>query len=98
METWERRRGKLVEFLVEIRSVLDVVDLSHEVLLDFVADVQLLIALAHEHLEEVVRLLDLLDVHLLKLPKVRLEYLQWSFGQTNSGLLLFGRLSAAEVG
>lgn len=52
---------------MKVRFVLDVVDLFHKLKLHLVVYVQLLVPLAHLHLQVVVRLLYLCDVHLLEL-------------------------------
>ncbi len=50
---------------MEVRLVLNVVDFFYKLELHLVIYVQLLIALAHLHLQVVIRLLDLCNVHLL---------------------------------
>ena len=52
---------------VEVRLVLQVVDLLNELVFDLVGDVQLLKALANLQLQVVIGLLYLSDVHLLQL-------------------------------
>ena len=52
---------------MEILSILDVIDLGQEFLLDAVRGVQEVESLTHADLEEVVGLLDLSDVKVLEL-------------------------------
>ena len=52
---------------MEILSILDVIDLGQEFLLDAVRGVEEVESLTHSNLEEVVGLLDLCDVEVLQL-------------------------------
>jgi len=67
----------MVEFFMEIRAVFSLVDFANKVLLHLLTDVKKLIALAHQHLKVVVGLLDLIDVHFLKLFKFNCRRLTW---------------------
>ena len=60
----------LGKFSVKVGLVLNVANFVDELELHFVIDVELLVALADLHLEVVVCLLDLCDVHLLQLNGV----------------------------
>ena len=55
---------------MKVGLVLDVTDPVDELKLHFVVDVELFVALTNLHLQVVVGLLDLRDVHLLQLDEV----------------------------
>lgn len=57
------------QLAVEVRLVLQALNLLYELVLDLVVDVQRLKTLANLEFEEVVSLLNLLDVHLLELKQ-----------------------------
>jgi len=72
-----REIWKLVEFFMEIRAVLSLVDFANKVLLHFLTDVKQVIPLAYKHLEVVVGFLNLIDVHRLELSKLGCWGLTW---------------------
>jgi hypothetical protein len=65
----DRAHSDLRKFAMEVGLVLDVANFVNELKLHFVVDVELLVALADLHLQVVVCLFDLCDVHLLQLNK-----------------------------
>ena len=62
--------SNLGKFAVKVGLVFNVADFVDELELHLVIDVELLVALADLHLEVIVGLLDLCDVHFLQLHKV----------------------------